>query len=133
MKLRHVLAICLLAAIITVAAVYTLLAIDFSISREADERVEYLFFVDETIGFDVESDLLRLGAVTPGGSATRSIHLQHPTATTAQARFIGEGNNWLYAQEASFEEGVAQLKITLAVPIDAAYGEYRGEVLVYVR
>ncbi len=94
------------------------------------QELPYLFHVAEHPGVDVGTDLFRLGALTPGGVATRTFSAADPLSDT-MTRFavsaIGPGSEWF-----SFEPQVLALPgtvtVTLHVPEDADYDTYEGVI-----
>lgn len=129
MKLAKLIALILLCAALTIAAVYAVLVFEIAPASNT-QSTEYLFYVNQSIGFDVESDIMRLGEITPGATARRAITIQDPSATSVRTVFSGPGSEWLRAspQPAEFVNGSTEIVISVHPPQNASYGTYRGSI-----
>ena len=138
MKIQHLIVLLVAVAAITSAA----MLVTFNLSQRAivknAQSLPYVFYVNSTIGVDVGTDMLRLGAITPGSQAYRGVFIKDTLAeaavsnqTVRQVRFAaqGQGSEWI-----TFKPEVLSLpgevKVTVSVPVGTKYGVYRGSILV---
>lgn len=136
MKLLHVAGLCVLAALLSVASVWLVVERDVPSRVGAEQsQVEYVFFVNDSIGFDVARDKLRLGAVMPESRSRRNVSFSDPGASFVTASFSGRGSDWLSVQprRAAFVNGSASLTVVVAPPFGAEFGVYRGNATFYVK
>ena len=136
MKLGTLALLCVLAALVSAGAVY------WAVSTHVLDRVgartqsvEYVFYVNETLGIDAASDKLRLGAVRPGARARRNVSFTDAEASVVTAQFSGPGSQWLRAEpsRARFVNGSASLRIVVEPARGAAEGRYTGSATFYIR
>jgi len=134
MKLAKVL---LLMAGLCVFTVFLVLnayvLIDRPLFPIATESLEYSFFVDDQLGFDIATDKLRLGAVRPGSLSRRTVEVYHPFASHVDVRVRGEGSRFLYPEFETYAlvNGSAEV-LFIVSPLDGAeHKEYAGKVFFY--
>ena len=136
MNLVRVLALLVLAAIITVGLTLIFVNPEDALPK-GTQSVAYVYSVAEAPGFDVASDIFRLGAVTPGGSsASRSLTIDDPlgAALNRSTKFVrilaeGEGSEYLVIDPQQTAVPVI-VNITVKVPPGTPYGEYKGNLLI---
>lgn len=95
------------------------------------------FLVNDTIGFDVNSSLLKFGRITPGSTATRTIiidsNYDFPLFVTVLTSnnlkgLISSKDNLTVPANSNLS-----LDLTLSVPSDYKFGFYTGKVKINLR
>jgi len=137
MELKRFIILAVVLALTTVGAVLLVLPKAPPIPAGA-QTIPYLFMIGADPGFDLPTDIFRLGQVTPGGSSSRSITIE-PSITSvgqdnASVRYArvyvqGKGSQWIRV-EPSVTELPGTVKFTLSPPRSAEEGSYRGTVVV---
>lgn len=96
------------------------------------ETLKVSFTVGRSIGFNVDTDELNFGKVTPGGSATRNIIIENEYENPVKVRifisknianFVFARNNYVVSPKAT-----TKIPITLKVPGDMDFGNYTGKI-----
>lgn len=141
MKLARVLTILFVAAIL--ASLLGWFVYSFTKEKalpEGTQKIDYQFSVAAEFGVDVKSDILRLGTLQPASQAHRSLIIQDSLAALAsndsnapkhQVRIvaIGAGSQWISANPVVVTVPGDSI-IQVSVPQNAAFGTYRGTLLV---
>ena len=132
MKTLHVIGLVLAAALLTSLLVYAALELQ---PVKNTQETSYVFSINQSIGFDVASDVVRLGAVTPGATARREVTIDSDTGSYITTTFSGPGSEWLYAQpsRAEIQNGTAKISIVLNPPENATFGRYEGTIVFETR
>lgn len=131
MKTIHVVGLVLAVALLTSLAVYAVLELQ---PAKNTQETSYVFSVNQSIGFDGATDVMRLGSVIPGASARRDITITDE-GSSVTTTFSGLGSEWLYAQpsKAQLVDGQATITILLATPENATVGRYEGAITFETR
>lgn len=100
------------------------------------DKIDVQLTVSNIIGFNVGTDALYLGAVPPGNSANRMIHIRNDRFLFGRVNIKTEGApaDWLYVSDNNFylkKDETKDINVRAVVPKDAAYGEYNGTIKVY--
>jgi len=139
MKLPALLFLLCMTVIITVGLVGLMYYLQGSAPLPKGTRtLAYMFTVNDTVGVDVGTDMLRLGAVKPGDSSWRTVTISdaisqavvsNQTVKAVRVTSRGQGSEWLSIQP-SVVELPGNVLVNLTVPTNAKYGTYRGELVV---
>ncbi|MEE9405960.1 MAG: hypothetical protein V3V26_00980 [Candidatus Aenigmarchaeota archaeon] len=123
--------VAVIAFLIVMAAFGTSVVFFLSHSQEITE-VRMHLKVSNYTGFNLDTDALYFGTISPGGSGTRELNLVNGEGEKRTMVFlIGELGKWVYPAENNFIIGKnsnRSLKFTVVVPQDAEFGEYEGTV-----
>ena len=120
-------------AVLTVfATIQLFIILDRPLLVEDTARMEYSFQVADTAGFDVSTDKLRLGAITHGSRARRSITVAHESASEVHVRVRGPGQGLLTTDPVhALINGSAEIEFVAAARPDTPFGTYEGWVYFY--
>lgn len=91
--------------------------------------------VAEFYGFDLNKEMLTMGATQPGGSAKRAVRLENTAGfpIRVQIETHGELEEWTSFSENDFILGKGehkQIDVSVIVPGEAEYGGYTGSVRI---
>lgn len=131
-KRRHFLNRILIVALLTL-----ILIIGFMISSFFEyDKMDVQLTVSNILGFNVGTDALYLGAVPPGNSANRMIHIKNDRFLFGRVNIKTEGDSadWIYVSDNNFylkRNEIKDINVRAIVPKDAAYGDYNGTIKVY--
>ena len=95
--------------------------------------LEYFFKVGSYIGFDLGTDILRMGSVTRGSASERTLNISQSSADRVYIRVLGDGRRILWPEYPDYPliNGSAKVKF-IAHPSDSSeYGDYKGVVRLY--
>lgn len=120
-------------AVLTVfATIQFFIIFDRPFFVEDTVRMEYSFHVADTAGFDVETDKLRLGAITHNSRARRSVTVSHENASEVHVRVRGPGQGLLTTDPVhTLINGSAEIEFVAAAHPDTPLGTYEGWVYFY--
>lgn len=135
MRLAYLVVLLGLVTVVVSASTYFLFAWNSARLPPNSTAIPYLFTVADALGVDAGTDIFRLGKLMPGTSSQRTLLVTDPFAqSTGNPHEVrvwarGEGSEWLVLTPAS---GITPIDVvvTLTIPEGAAYGEYRGELIV---
>lgn len=89
-------------------------------------------------GFDVNTSLLIFGTVVPGGSAKRTINIENIAEEEQKVEIVAEGElaDWSYLSKNHFNlqtYEITSVDVTLYVPENATFGNYKGTLEILFR
>lgn len=142
MKLSSLIITLVLAAILSAGLVMLVFAMQQNIVPKGTSIIPYMFAVNKSVGFDLGTDMLRLGALSPGTNGWRNISVKDSLADVivsnksvsnnlvrkVRVEIRGEGKEWMLVEPAVLTLP-GDVTVSVSVPSDASYGFYRGELL----
>ncbi|MFH1849778.1 MAG: hypothetical protein ABH879_06345 [archaeon] len=135
MKTIHGIALILIAAFLTIAAVNMVYGCFIILDIKT---VSMDIKVMDKVGFNVDPDALHFGITMPGGKAVRYIDtaFNGDSPVRVSVQFSGELAPWTRAAPDRFillPDETGRINFTVSVPRAAAYGKYNGTATIIYR
>lgn len=94
--------------------------------------------VSDYVGFNIDTDAIYFGTVTPGGSSERIVTINNTEQYSTRVRILTGGDlaQWVSASENNFRiNPLEERNITLKVkvPANTSYGNYTGIVKIRLK
>jgi len=126
-------AVCFIAAFaITFAAIY------MNSPRTEKLDAEVTVKSDGVLGFAADPGIANFGSVPRGNVGERRIILKNENTFPKTIRFTAQGEigPWIYFRENNFilaKNETRQVIVNVKVPVDAAYGTHKGEIITSMK
>ena len=96
------------------------------------KEVDMFVKVDNYAGFNVDTSALYFGTIAPGNSAFRFLDFGSVNKVRVIIIPFGKIKKWVSFSENNFAlEGNKSVKVTVNIPKDAKFGEYKGKLKLY--
>ena len=123
--------ICVIASAFTVLFYYNFVVFDV-------KEYDMVLIVSDHIGFDVTTEKLHFGMVTPGGSSTRDLIIANEFSRPliVQIKTSGKLASWVAPSVNNFilqPNETKNVTMVAVAPEDAKYGNYTGKVKIVFR
>lgn len=133
MRLLALLIACIFAAVFTTLLVSLAIQSDgFGLQFADSQELPYFFMVDEVMGFDVQTDVLRLGAVIPGAVSRRNITLSGTPGTVLRLDARGQGSDYISFSHNPVElvNSSVDVQVRVSPARNASFGNYSGVIYI---
>ena len=95
------------------------------------KEVDMFVKVDNYAGFNVDTSALYFGTIAPGNSAFRFLDFGSVNKVRVIIIPFGKIKKWVSFSNNFILEGNKSVKVTVDIPKNAEFGEYKGKLKLY--
>ncbi len=130
-KWHNSLKLILLIALILIIVFFIISSILSYKKLEGIQTLDVNVKVGDHLGFNLDSDSLNFGTITPGGGSSRGLILESEKPLMVHISFEGSISKWVVPSKNDFVlNGRDNVSFSINVPPDANLGDYTGKVFI---